>query len=125
MSPDSSTMLSVSEYAVQPDPVTAQLAGSDIMPRGDDRSEEEVAADAPAVPRQLTDRDRELLQFESQWWKRAGAKEQAIRETFGVSATRYYQMLNALLDEPAALAHDPVLVHRLRRIRQRRGHRGS
>jgi len=48
------------------------------------------------------------------------AKEQAIRDQFGVSATRYYQMLNALLDNPAALAHDAVLVKRLRRLRATR-----
>jgi len=68
----------------------------------------------------LPDRDRRILGFERQWWKYAGAKEQAIRDQFGVSATRYYQMLNALLDNPAALAHDAVLVKRLRRLRATR-----
>jgi len=33
-------------------------------------------------------RDREMLAFEAQWWKYAGAKEQAIRELFDMSATR-------------------------------------
>lgn len=65
----------------------------------------------------MTERDREILAFERHWWRHAGAKEQAIRDTFGLSATRYYQLLNRLLDQPAALAHDPVLVGRLRRIR--------
>jgi len=68
----------------------------------------------------LTDRDREILAFERQWWKYAGAKEQAVRELFGLSATRYYQVLNALIDSPAALAHDPMLVKRLRRMRSTR-----
>jgi hypothetical protein len=68
----------------------------------------------------LDDRDREILDFERRWWRHAGAKEQAIRDTFGLSATRYYQLLNRLLDEPAALAHDPVLVGRLRRLRASR-----
>jgi hypothetical protein len=58
--------------------------------------------------------------FESRWWKHAGAKEQAIRDTFALSSTRYYQLLNALLDNPAALEHDPVLVGRLRRLRSTR-----
>ena len=62
-------------------------------------------------------RDREILAFERQWWKYAGAKEQAIRELFDMSATRYYQVLNALIDRPEALAADPMLVKRLRRLR--------
>jgi Protein of unknown function (DUF3263) len=68
----------------------------------------------------LSERERQVLAFERQWWKHAGSKEQAIRDLFGVSATRYYQLLNALLDNPAALAHDPALVKRLRRLRATR-----
>ena len=68
----------------------------------------------------LSERDAELLAFERQWWKFAGAKEQAIRDKFAMSATRYYQVLNALIDQPAALAHDPLLVKRLRRLRATR-----
>jgi hypothetical protein len=68
----------------------------------------------------LTRRDREILTFERQWWKYAGAKEQAVRELFDMSATRYYQVLNALIDTPAALAADPLLVKRLRRLRASR-----
>jgi hypothetical protein len=68
----------------------------------------------------LSDRDAEILAFERQWWKFAGAKEQAIRDQFAMSATRYYQVLNALIDKPAALAHDPLLVKRLRRLRATR-----
>jgi Protein of unknown function (DUF3263) len=68
----------------------------------------------------LSDRDREILEFERQWWKYAGAKEQAIRELFDMSATRYYQVLNTLLDNPAALEADPMLVKRLRRMRASR-----
>jgi hypothetical protein len=69
---------------------------------------------------ELTDRDREILAFERHWWKYAGAKEQAVRDLFGMSATRYYQVLNALLDRPEALAADPMLVKRLRRLRAAR-----
>ena len=68
----------------------------------------------------LDRREREILAFEAQWWKYAGAKEQAIRELFDMSATRYYQVLNALIDSPDALAHDPMLVKRLRRMRASR-----
>src|SRR3954453_22434543 len=68
----------------------------------------------------LNRRDREILAFERQWWKYAGAKEQAIRELFDMSATRYYQVLNTLIDTPAALAADPMLVKRLRRLRASR-----
>ncbi|CAN5415180.1 DUF3263 domain-containing protein [soil metagenome] len=69
---------------------------------------------------ELNRRDREILAFERQWWKYAGAKEQAIRELFDMSATRYYQVLNALIDSPEALAADPMLVKRLRRLRASR-----
>lgn len=68
----------------------------------------------------LSEQDQKILSFERQWWKYAGAKEQAIRELFDMSATRYYQLLNALIDQPEALAYDPMLVKRLRRIRSSR-----
>ncbi len=68
----------------------------------------------------LSERDQNVLAFERQWWKYAGAKEQAIRELFDLSPARYYQVLNALLDDQAALAHDPMLVKRLRRMRAER-----
>jgi len=69
---------------------------------------------------ELGRRDREILAFERQWWKYAGAKEQAIKELFDMSATRYYQVLNQLIDTPEALAADPMLVKRLRRLRASR-----
>jgi len=69
---------------------------------------------------ELSERDRDILEFERQWWKYAGAKEQSIRDRFDMSATRYYQLLNALIDNPAALAGDPMLVKRLRRLRATR-----
>jgi hypothetical protein len=75
--------------------------------------------DAGAAPT-LTEREQEILGFERQWWKYAGAKEQAIRDLFDMSATRYYQVLNALIDRPEALAYDPMLVKRLRRLRASR-----
>ncbi len=68
----------------------------------------------------LSERDAAMLDFERQWWKYAGAKEQAVREQFDMSSTRYYQVLNALIDRPEALAHDPLLVRRLRRLRATR-----
>jgi hypothetical protein len=69
---------------------------------------------------ELSERDRAILGFERQWWKYAGAKEQAVREKFDMSSTRYYQVLNALIDRPEALAFDPLLVRRLRRLRAAR-----
>lgn len=68
----------------------------------------------------LSERDREILAFERQWWKYAGSKETAIKELFDMSSTRYYQVLNGLIDSQAALAHDPMLVKRLRRLRASR-----
>ncbi|MFC7246355.1 DUF3263 domain-containing protein [Catellatospora aurea] len=84
--------------------------------------DDEIDSDLPAAAvvteeEALSERERHILAFEQRWWRHAGAKEQAIRDQFEVSATRYYQLLNALLDNPAALAHDPVLVGRLRRLR--------
>jgi Protein of unknown function (DUF3263) len=75
---------------------------------------------AATAPGELSDRDREIIAFERQWWKYAGAKEQAIHELFDMSATRYYQVLNALIDDPAALAADPMLIKRLHRLRATR-----
>jgi len=71
-------------------------------------------------PGGLSRQEHELLAFERQWWRYAGAKEQAIREQFGISATRYYQILNDVIDRPEALATDPMLVKRLRRLRSGR-----
>lgn len=71
-------------------------------------------------PAGLCEREREVLAFERHWWRYAGAKEQAIRDRFDLSATRYYQLLNALIDKPAALVADPMLVRRLRRLRAQR-----
>lgn len=82
--------------------------------------DESDEAEAPVAEPALSDRDQQILAFEGKWWKHAGAKEQAIRDAFDLSATRYYQILNGLLDDPAALAHDPVLVGRLRRLRSTR-----
>jgi len=91
------------------------------------------AAEVPAQPSEppmrampadtdggLTQRDREILAFERQWWKYPGLKEQAIHELFGVSPTRYYQLVNRLIDKREALEADPMLVKRLRRLRSGR-----
>lgn len=76
--------------------------------------------DPEAAAAALSERDRRILEFERQWWKYAGAKEQAIRDLFEMSSTRYYQILNTLIDTPEALAVDPMLVKRLRRMRASR-----
>ena len=84
-----------------------------------DRVADARARDLPELP-ELSERDRDILAFERHWWKYAGAKEQAVREKFDMSSTRYYQVLNALIDRPESLAHDPLLVRRLRRLRAAR-----
>ena len=68
----------------------------------------------------LSERDTRILAFERSWWRLAGAKEREILEVFSVPVTRYYQLLNDLIDRPEAAAFDPVLVTRLRRQRSRR-----
>lgn len=70
--------------------------------------------------RTLAERERAMLDFERQWWRYAGSKEQAVRDLFDMSATRYYQVLNALIDRPEAVDYDPMLVKRLRRMRASR-----
>lgn len=68
----------------------------------------------------LTDRDRAMLNLAGQRWNYAGNLEQRVRDEFGISLTRFWQLVNRLLDREDALAHDPVVVHRLRRIRATR-----
>ena len=68
----------------------------------------------------LTDRDRAILDFERGWWLLPASKATAIRAHLAVSPTRYYQLLNVLVDDPDAAAYDPLVVRRLRRARQRR-----
>ena len=80
----------------------------------------EQSVDDADLPEGLNRREYDILAFERQWWKYAGAKEEAIKELFSMSATRYYQVLNTLVDRPEALAADPMLVKRLRRLRASR-----
>ena len=68
----------------------------------------------------LSERDMRVLAFERGTWRTAGAKEQAIAEVLGISSTRYYQLLNELIDSPEALKFDPALVKWLRAQRTRR-----
>jgi hypothetical protein len=73
-----------------------------------------------AATMELTERDRAILDFERSWWTEAGPKEAAIRERFELSAARYYEILNELLESEAAYEYDPLVVRRLRRLRDRR-----
>ncbi len=77
------------------------------------------AGDEPAC-RELTDVEKQILDFEHNVWRFAGSKEEAIRRRFGISAARYFQMLNSLLDFPEAMTYDPMVVRRLRRLRRSR-----
>lgn len=65
----------------------------------------------------LVERDLAVLEFEAAWWQYPEPKDRAIREHLGISATRYYQVLRRLLDDPAAESIDPLTVRRLRRVR--------
>jgi hypothetical protein len=90
----------------------------------------EHAAGAPGLPEDgqraggaagpLWERERSVLAFERHWWRHAGAKEEAIRREFAVGPTAYYQLLSRLIDDPAAIAYDPMLVKRLQRQRASR-----
>lgn len=88
----------------------------DVISAYDDGMAQSAASPNPL----LSERDADILEFERTWWSMSGAKEQGIRDRFGMSSTRYYQILNGLLESPAALAHDPLLIKRLRRLRDTR-----
>ncbi|QDP44158.1 hypothetical protein SEA_JUJU_42 [Gordonia phage JuJu] len=68
----------------------------------------------------MTDEDRALLEFAAHRWHFAGNHAAAVHAEFGISVTRFWQRVNNLLDDPAALEHSPVVVNRLRRLRSRR-----
>jgi Protein of unknown function (DUF3263) len=69
---------------------------------------------------ELAERDVAILEFEARWHRHGGAKEEAIKRVFDLSVARYYQLLNAVIDSPAAVRHDPMLVRRLQRAREAR-----
>jgi len=111
-------------------PPEARDAGAAVPPPAADPALDDGAPGTDVTPGNdtpvtLPPREREMLAFERQWWRRAGAKETAIRDLFGVPPTRYYQVLNALVDRPEALASDPLLVRRLRRLRSARQQKRS
>jgi hypothetical protein len=108
--------------SAEPAPAVSPPGGEVPLPPAADPT---PVPDPPAQPGGLTRREHEMLAFERQWWRRPGAKETAIRDRFGLAPTRYYQVLNALVDRPAALEADPLLVRRLRRLRAARGQRRS
>ena len=78
------------------------------------------ALNLPAGDGQLSELESRILEFERQWWQYAGAKESSIRELFQLSPSRYYEILNHLIDRDEALAAAPMLVKRLRRMREAR-----
>jgi hypothetical protein len=79
-----------------------------------------VSASPDRLVPELDDRARQILDFERSWWKEGGSKERRIRELLGLSPTRYSQLLMRAIDLPEALLYDPMLVRRLRRLRESR-----
>lgn len=77
-------------------------------------------SEATVIETRLSERDAAILDFERNWWQAGDSKEQEIKRLFDLTPTRYYQILNGLLDDPAALEYDPLLVKRLRRLRATR-----
>ncbi|MFY1704664.1 DUF3263 domain-containing protein [Micromonospora sp. WMMA1923] len=114
------TGVSVPPPRTAPDAEQVPAASAEVAQTAG-RTVEATSTSAGAEPAPaLNEREMRILAFEQQWWRHAGAKEQAIRDSFGLSATRYYQLLNGLLDNPAALAAEPLLIGRLRRLRSSR-----
>jgi hypothetical protein len=83
----------------------------------------ETPAGKAGVSEALDERSRDILDFERGWWLHPGPKERAIRERFGFSPARYHQLLNRVVDLPEALTYDPMVVRRLRRLREQRRRR--
>ncbi len=100
---------------------TDNLGGADDLGGTDDSGgADDLGGTGSTSASGLSARDEAVLAVESRSWQGPGPKERAIREQLGISPTRYYQLLNALLDDPQALAHAPVTVNRLRRVRDAR-----
>ena len=112
----------VVETAAEQAPARSGQAGEPVEERVGDLAVVHRPAEPPQPAERagLTERELAVLDLERRRYRHQGAKEQAVRDELDLSATRYYQVLNALLDDPAALAHDPVLVGRLRRLRDAR-----
>ena len=68
----------------------------------------------------LSEFEVKMLEFERSWWRHAGVKESSIKELFNLTPPAYYQLLNNLIDRPAALMAEPLLVKRLLRLREQR-----
>jgi len=80
----------------------------------------ELMASGDPVKSGLTELESKILEFERTWWRHAGAKESSIKELFNLTPPAYYQLLNNLIDRPAALMAEPLLVKRLLRLRDQR-----
>ncbi|MCX5200432.1 DUF3263 domain-containing protein [Streptomyces sp. NBC_00237] len=93
---------------------------SSELPEPPDQPYEGESGPAGAPGGALSARELAVLAVEKRGWAGPGAKERAIREQLGISPTRYYQLLNALLDDARAWEHDPTTVKRLRRVRDER-----
>lgn len=93
-------------------------AGRLLASQGMSRSTNDASSGSSLDPR-----DRAILEFERTWWREPGPKGRRIRERLGISSARYHQLLNRIIDRPEALAFDPMLVRRLRRVREERRRR--
>jgi hypothetical protein len=67
----------------------------------------------------LDERAAAMLDFERAWWTHDEPRDQVIRTRFQCSPEEYHAELTRVLDDPAALEHDPFVVRRLKRLRLR------
>lgn len=68
----------------------------------------------------LTEREKDILDFEQSWWSLSIPREQAVRDRFQLTETEYVELLELLIATEAALEAEPLLVRRLRRMKDRR-----
>ncbi|QMV22128.1 DUF3263 domain-containing protein [Streptomyces sp. SCUT-3] len=108
----------------EPGPENSPEAGPEPGPGRDPGAGSRPGEEPRGRPGGLSELDLAVLDIARRQWRTPAQRERAVRERLGIPPTRYYQLLNALLDVPEALAHDPVTVNRLRRMREaRRGRR--
>jgi Protein of unknown function (DUF3263) len=68
----------------------------------------------------LGERARAIIGFEAAWFTLDEDRHDAIRARFACSVEDYNLELNRVIDHPEALTIGPLVVRRLRRLRERR-----
>lgn len=68
----------------------------------------------------LSEFEAKALEFERGWWQYGATRDLAIRHAMGMNSVRYHLLLTRMLDQEHVWRADPVLVDRLRKLRDER-----